>query len=94
MLELWRLQMRTAQMMAEAQTVIWARMMGMAGLLPARADETTRMVTEKQAAFARSGLAVAGALIGGKTAAQAYGLGLTPIGRATRANARRLTRRS
>ena len=92
MLELWRLQMRTARMMAEAQTVIGLRMLGMAGLVPAEAGETTRMVTEKQTAFARSGLAVAGALMAGKSGAQAYGLGLAPIGRATRANAMRLTR--
>lgn len=93
MLELWRLQMRTARMMAEAQAVIAVRMLGMAGMLPSEAGETTRMITEKQAAFAQSGLAVAGAMLAGKTAMQAYGLGLTPIGRATRGNAARLLRR-
>lgn len=91
MLELWRLQMRTARMMTEAQTVIGMRMLGMAGLVPSDAGETTRMVREKQAAFAKSGMAVAGALMSGGSVAQAYGRGLTPIGRTTRANMVRLT---
>ncbi|WP_299651654.1 antifreeze protein [uncultured Jannaschia sp.] len=93
MMELLRLQMRTAQMMMEAQTVIGLRMLGMAGVMSAAPDENTRMVTEKQTAFAQSGLAAVGALMAGKTPAQAYGMALTPIGRATRANSRRLSRR-
>lgn len=91
--ELWRLQMRTMRMMAEAQTVIGMRMLGVAGLVPAEAGENMRMVTEKQTAFAQAGMAMAGALMAGKTAAQAYGMGLTPIGRTTRANSLRLTRK-
>lgn len=85
-------QMRTAQMMLEAQTVVTLRMLGMAGVLPQTSDETRRMVSEKQAAFGQAGMAVAGALMAGKTPAQAYGLGLTPIGRTTRANAKRLSK--
>ncbi len=92
-MELMRLQMRTAQMLIEAQTVIGLRMMGMAGVMTAAPGENTRMVTEKQTAFAQSGIAAMGALMAGKTPAQAYGLALTPIGQATRANSRRLSRR-
>ncbi len=93
MLELFRLQMRTAQMMAEAQTVIGIRMMGMAGILPSAKGENLRMISEKQNAFAQSGIAAAGALMTGKSIAQAYGLALAPIGRTTRANSLRLTTR-
>ena len=92
MLELMRLQMRTAQMLMEAQTVIGLRMLGMAGMMNAAPGENARMVTEKQTAFAQSGIAAFGALMAGKTPAQAYGLALTPIGRTTRANSRRLSR--
>lgn len=94
MLELWRLQMRTARMMAEAQLVIGIRMLGMAGIVPSDAGETGRMVREKQAAFARSGMAMAGAMMTGKSPLQASGRGLTPIARTTRANAKRLTKRN
>ncbi|MEM7488980.1 MAG: antifreeze protein [Pseudomonadota bacterium] len=92
MFELMKLQWRTAEMMMQAQTVIGLRLLGMAGVLPSRSDEILRMVTEKQAAFAQSGLAAMGAVLSGKTPAQAYGLALTPIGRRTRANSRRLTK--
>jgi hypothetical protein len=93
MLEMMKLQWRTAEMIMQAQTVIGLRMMGMAGLRPARADETARMVAEKQSAFAQSGIAAAGAMMAGKSMAQIYGMALTPIGRTTRANSRRLSRR-
>ena len=87
---LWQLQMRTARMMIEAQNVMTLRMMGMAGLLPADPGETARMVTEKQAAFAKSGMAAMGAIMAGRSPAEVYGRALTPIGRATRSNSRRL----
>ncbi|SFI36851.1 antifreeze protein [Jannaschia pohangensis] len=92
-MELFRLQLRTAQMLVEAQSVMSMRMLGMAGVLRPDADENMRMVTEKQTAFAQSGLAAIGALMAGKTPAQVYGMALTPIGRTTRANSKRLTRR-
>lgn len=85
------LQMRTAQMLVEAQGVAGLRMMGMAGLMPASSDETMRMVAEKHTAFTESAMAGVGALWAGKTPAQAYGMALTPIGKATRANSKRLT---
>ena len=93
MMNLLSLQMRTARMMLEAQTVIGLRMMGMAGLVTARPDENIRMITEKQAAFAKAAMAGATALMTGGTMAQAYGRALTPIGRTTRANAKRLSKR-
>ena len=93
MLELLRLQTRTARMLIEAQTVIGMRVLGMTGILPAAEGESLRMVTEKQTAFATAAIAATTALMSGKTPMQAYGLALTPIGRATRANSKRLTQR-
>ncbi|CUH25305.1 hypothetical protein JSE7799_00689 [Jannaschia seosinensis] len=86
----WKLQMRTAQMMLEAQTVMSLRLMGMAGILPADPGENARMVTEKQTAFAQAGLAAMGAMMAGRSPTVIYGHALTPIGRTTRANSLRL----
>jgi hypothetical protein len=93
MLELMKLQWRTAEMVLQAQVVIGMRMMGMAGMRPARPDENMRMITEKQKAFAQSGMAAMSAAMAGKSPAQIYGRALAPIGRTTRANSRRLSRR-
>ncbi|WP_167767012.1 antifreeze protein [Jannaschia formosa] len=94
MLQVFRLQMQTARMMVEAQTVIGMRMMGMAGLMPAAQGETLLMVTEKQTAFADAWMAGAQAMLSGASPGQVYGKALAPIGRATSANSRRLTRRT
>ncbi|MFO6463635.1 antifreeze protein [Jannaschia sp. KMU-145] len=92
MWDLIKLQMRTAHMLAEAQTVIGMRMLGMAGVLPATKGENLRMVTEKQTAFVDAGRAATMAMIAGATPVAVYSAALAPIGRTTRANSRRLTR--
>ena len=93
MMQQWmRLNLATAHMLSEAQTVVGLRMMGMAGLRPAAAGETVRMVTEKQAAFAEAGLAMTKALMRGAGPVAAMEAGLKPIGRTTRANSRRLSK--
>ncbi|MEM8823417.1 MAG: antifreeze protein [Pseudomonadota bacterium] len=92
MLELLRQQWRTAEMFMDAQTVVGLRLLGLAGVLPTRSDETLRMVTEKQTAFAQSGIAALGAVMAGKNPTQTYGMALTPIKRAARANSQRLVR--
>lgn len=80
-------------MLIEAQTVIGMRVLGMTGVVTAEKDENLRMMTEKQTAFADAALAATRALLSGKTPLQAYGLALTPIGKTTRSNSTRLTRR-
>lgn len=92
-IEMMRLQMQTARMLAEANQVIGLRMMGLAGVTRAAPGENLRMVTEKQAAFAQSGAAMMRAFWSGRSPAAIYGAALRPIGRRTRANSRRLTRR-
>ena len=92
MMDLMRLQMATARIMVEAQTVIGLRLMGMAGVLPSASNENARMVTEKQAAFARAGLDASRAMAMGAGPVGAWSAALRPIGRTTRANSRRLSK--
>ena len=90
---LMRLQMRTSIMMMEAGAVIWLRCLGMAGSWNTHASERTRMITEKHGAFTRSAGAALTAIAGGRSAEQTLSAALRPIGRTTRSNVRRLTRR-
>ena len=92
MVELFRLQMDTAKMLVEAQTVIALRVLGMAGVLPAAKGENLRMVSEKQTAFARAWMDATTAMMTGEGTQRAYARALAPIGRTTAANSRRLTR--
>lgn len=86
----WRLGLALWTTAVEAQTVMALRLLGLWGVLPARRGEDRRMVAEKAPAFARAALASAAALHQGPVAAAEAAL--RPIGRRTRANARRLTR--
>jgi hypothetical protein len=79
-------------MMVEAQTVIALRMAGLAGLWTLAPGETARMVTEKQAAFAEAAGAVALAAMTGARPERLLDAAVGPLGRRTRANARRLGR--
>lgn len=92
--EMMRLQFATARMMAEAQTVIGLRMLGMAGVLPAAKGENARMVAEKQRAFTEAGWAATRSMMTGAGPMAAWGAALTPIGRTTRANSKRLSKRA
>jgi hypothetical protein len=78
-------------MLAEAQTVIALRLLGMSGALPAARDEPLLMVVEKMAAAQEAGLAIAGAVGRGAGAGTVAMAGLRPVRRRTRANLRRLT---
>jgi hypothetical protein len=89
--DMMRLQMDTALMLTEAQTVIGLRVLGMTGMLPAAPDENLRMVTEKHSAFTEAGIAATEAMMKGQSPTQVYDAALKPIGRKTRANTKRLT---
>jgi len=90
--QMMRLNLATAKMMGEAQTVIGLRMLGMTGMLPASGAEGYRMVAEKQTAFAQAGVAATQAIWRGGSAMTAMEAALAPISRTTNANSRRLTR--
>lgn len=89
----WRLWAQVGMMAWEAQMVVAMRLMGMGGYWSVAPSETTRMVSEKAAAFTAA--AMQGALAGargeapGKVAARM----VRPIRAKTRANSRRLSRR-
>lgn len=89
----WSLGVRTAQMLSEAQTVIAFRTLGMFGGWPVSPSETHRMVLEKGPAFIRSYGDALAATMQGKSADKIADAALKPIGRKTRSNARRLSRR-
>lgn len=89
----WALGVRTAQMLAEAQSVMAMRMLGMAGGWPVSPSEASRMVTEKGPAFFRAYGDATRALMKGKQAHEVAEAALKPIGRKTRSNAKRLSRR-
>ena len=89
---LWVSGFAAARMIAEAQFVIALRLAGMAGLWTLAPGETARMVTEKQRAFAESALALTAAAAGGRRPEQVLDAAVRPLGRRTRANARRLGR--
>lgn len=88
----WRLSWRMAAMTAEAQTVIALRLLGFAGMWHSPPFEAQRMVAEKAQAAREAGLAGTVSLMRGEGPARATLAALAPVGRRTRANARRLTR--
>lgn len=81
------------RMMAEAQAVMTMRMMGMAGFWGMGRGEESRMVLEKQQAFAQAGLAMWKAALGGGQPQAVMRAGIRPLGRKTTGNVRRLSRK-
>jgi hypothetical protein len=88
----WRHSVALWTMMAEAQTVVALRVMGMWGVRPAAPRENHTMLAEKGPAFAESALAAGRAAAMGKGPFEVAEAALTPIGRRTRSNVRRLTK--
>ena len=78
--------------MAEAQTVVAIRTMGIWGVVPASPRERHAMVAEKGPAFLESAIAAGQAAAMGQTPVQVAEAALRPIGRQTRSNMRRLTK--
>ena len=87
-----QLGLRSSAVLAEAQSIIAFRTLGMFGFwyLPKR--ETTRMVTEKIAALQEAQLAMFKTAVGGGTALEVTSAALRPVERRTHANLRRLSR--
>jgi hypothetical protein len=90
--DLMRLSMNTVTMLAQAQSVIAMRMMGMAGVWSVSPQENNRMVSEKMRAGMKSGLAAQRTALAGGSATDIAEAALAPVKRATAANARRLSR--
>ena len=89
----WALGVRTAQMLAEANSVIAFRLMGMAGGWPVSPSENARMVLEKGPAFLRAYGEAATAAMKGSRPDEIAAAALRPISRKTRSNSKRLSRK-
>jgi hypothetical protein len=92
-LDYWRAALTTGQMLAEAQSVVAMRTMGMAGLWNVSPGENDRMIAEKMDAMRESGMAAAGAMMRGASPVSVAMAAMTPVKRRTGANARRLAKR-
>ena len=89
---LWMAGYEAARLGLEAQMVIGLRLMGLAGCWTLPAAETTRMFTEKQAAFTKAGLAVGEAALKGGSGDTLLRAGVKPLRAKTGANVKRLSR--
>ncbi len=89
---IWKSGFDAWRMLAEAQTVVALRMMGMAGFWTLSEGETTRMFTEKQQAFTQSALDSVAAAMRGQPPERVLAAAVRPLGRKTSANAQRLGR--
>ncbi|SHI94026.1 hypothetical protein SAMN04488012_103373 [Palleronia salina] len=92
-LDMWRSAMASAQMVAEAQAVIAYRLAGLAGVWSVAPTENAVMIGEKGPALLDAQAAAWTAAMRGGRPDQVYNAWLGPIGKATRANARRLGKR-
>ncbi|TNC65975.1 antifreeze protein [Rubellimicrobium roseum] len=88
----WRSAFDFWAMMAQAQTVIALRTMGMMGVLPAAAGENATMFSEKGPAFAEAAMAAGVAALQGRSPDQIAQAAIRPIARRTGSNVRRLTK--
>ena len=89
-----RLAVKAQTMLVEAQTVMTLRTLGMFGLWPMGAQETSRMFTEKLEAMQEAQVAVMRAAMKGADPTAMAEAALRPVRRRTKANAERLTRRA
>lgn len=88
----WRTAFALWQVMAEAQTVISLRLLGMWGVLPASRRENHTMAAEKAPAFARAALAAGRAAAQGKSPDEVIQAAIRPVRRRTSSNVKRLTK--
>lgn len=90
--EMLRLGLQSSVLLAEAQAVMAMRLFGMIGLWPLGPGEEARMVSEKLRALQESQAAALKAVMRGASPLGVAEAALKPVGRRTRANARRLAK--
>ena len=91
--DMMRLGLKSTVMLAEAQAVMAMRLWGMMGLWPVAPGEDRRMVSEKLQAIQAAQLAAIRAMLRGASPLGVAEAALRPVGRRTRANAKRLSGR-
>ena len=92
--DIWRASVEATRIAAESQLVIGLRLAGLAGFWPMGQAETGRMLSEKLAAGLQAGEAALRAGLAGGSLPQIALAAMHPVGRKSRANARRLTRKA
>lgn len=91
-LGLWVTALQTAWLLAESQSVISHRVLGLAGLEARGPDELRRMVQEKSTAFAAAGIAGLVLVLAGRRPDEVLRAMLHPLRSTTGRNLRRLAR--
>lgn len=91
--ETFALGLEMLHLAGETQSVMVMRLLGMSGLWNVQDTESTRMVAEKPAAFARSAEAAIKAAMDGQRPDQVMAAAVEPLRNKTRANVARLSRR-
>ncbi|MFT5067474.1 MAG: hypothetical protein ACJAXK_000381 [Yoonia sp.] len=80
------------KLMVDTQAVMALRLMGIAGALPAHADENDRMLAEKGPAFAQAMSEMTAAAAAGKRPDQIMSAGMEPLQTQVSSNRERLTK--
>lgn len=91
--DIWRVSLEATRIATESHLVIGLRLAGFAGLWPMGPSEAERMLSEKFTASRKAGEAALHAGLAGGSLAQIALAAMHPVGRKTRANARRLIRK-
>jgi hypothetical protein len=89
----WGNALQAGHMLAEAQTVIAMRLMGMAGIWSVTPAEQNLMLSEKIQATVEAATNASKAMMGGAASDKVVAAALKPYRQKTRANARRLGKR-
>lgn len=91
--DLFSLQLKLTTLMAEAQTVMALRLLGMSGIIPARHDENERMLGEKGPAMAKAFAAGSKVMMAGGRPDQIMLAAMTPVSSRVTSNRKRLMQR-
>ncbi|RMA42072.1 antifreeze protein [Rhodophyticola porphyridii] len=89
----WRTGFELAQLGVEASSVVWMRMMGLAGVWNTPFDESWRMMREKPGAFVEATGRGVEAMLRGQPPASVVSATVAPLNRHAATNRRRLARR-
>ena len=88
----WRIVLQASQILTESHTVIALRLSGMAGLWPMAEVENQRMISEKLTAATQATQAAIRTGAARGSLSEIAMAAMKPVGRRTKANAKRLTK--
>ncbi|GAA6174173.1 antifreeze protein [Sulfitobacter pacificus] len=88
--DLFSLQLKMTTLMAETQTVMALRLLGMSGAIPAKKGENERMIDEKGPAMAKAYAAATKAMMEGRRPDQIMSAAMAPVSKRVTSNRKRL----